>query len=182
MSTQEKDQKDILGEKKFSLQEVNRRNFIQTVCRWLGWGSLSAFLGGFGLTTVKFLFPNVLYEPPNAFKAGKPDDYPIGVSEQWKEKFRVWVVRTDKGFYAFESRCTHLGCTPNWFGVENRFKCPCHGSNFNLQGEVVAGPAPEPLKRVEITLADDGQLYINKAKKENRAGVREKAPFFLSYA
>lgn len=181
MAEQEKN-KELHQEKTFTQEELGRRQFIVNVCRWIGWGGMSAFLGGFGLTTVKFLFPNVLYEPPTSFKAGKPDEYSLGVSEKWKDKFRVWVVRTDKGFYVFEARCTHLGCTPNWFGVENRFKCPCHGSNYNPQGDVVAGPAPEPLRRVEITLAADGQILINKSKKENRPGFREKAPFFLPYS
>ncbi len=180
MTEQEKN-KEPHQEKIFTREELGRRQFIVNVCRWIGWGGMSAFLGGFGLTTVKFLFPNVLYEPPTSFKAGKPDEYSLGVSEKWKDKFRVWIVRIDKGFYAFEARCTHLGCTPNWFGVENRFKCPCHGSNYNPQGDVVAGPAPEPLRRVEITLAADGQILINKSKKENRPGFREKVPFFLPY-
>lgn len=181
MAEQEKKTQDILQEKNFTREEQGRRQFIQTVCRWVGWGSMSAFLGGFGLTTLKFMFPNVLYEPPSSFKAGKPQEVPLGVSDKWQEEHRVWIVRTDKGFYAFEARCTHLGCTPRWFAVENRFKCPCHGSNFNPQGDVVAGPAPEPLKRVEITIASDGQLFINKAKKENRPIFRDKAPFFLTY-
>jgi menaquinol-cytochrome c reductase iron-sulfur subunit len=38
--------------------------------------------------------------------------------------------------------CPHLGCRPIWSDDANRFQCPCHGSQFDLQGEHLAGPAP----------------------------------------
>jgi len=146
-----------------------------------GWAFVWIFLGGWALATLRFMFPNVLYEPPAAFKAGYPDEYEVGlISTKWKKSQRVWIVRTQSGFYAVWARCTHLGCTPNWFVSENRFKCPCHGSNFSRFGDVIAGPAPRPLYRVAVSLASDGQLFIDKAIKENRPGLRDKAPFFLN--
>jgi cytochrome b6-f complex iron-sulfur subunit len=77
------------------------------------------------------------------------------------------------------ARCTHLGCTPNWFPAELRFRCPCHGSNFNASGDVIAGPAPKPLWRVMVNVTPQGDLVIDKAVMENRPGIREKAPFFV---
>ncbi len=38
--------------------------------------------------------------------------------------------------------CPHLGCRPEWHDSVNRFQCPCHGSQFNLEGEHLVGPAP----------------------------------------
>jgi len=138
-------------------------------------------MGGWLLSNLRYLFPNVLYEPTLSFKAGKPEDYPLGISEKWKKTQRVWIVRKADGFYCFWARCTHLGCTPNWFDAENRFKCPCHGSNFNKDGDVIAGPAPKPLWRCAIKRADDGQLLIDKARLENRPGQREQGDFFLTF-
>ena len=69
--------------------------------------------------------------------------------------------------------------TENWFEAEGRFKCPCHGSNFNKNGDVIAGPAPKPLWRCAVQLADDGQLFIDKGRLENRPGTREQGEFFL---
>lgn len=159
-------------------QQVTRRDFLRLV----GWGSFVAVLSGAGLSTLRFLVPNVLYEPPSRFKIGLPDDYPVNtVSTKWLRQHRVWIVRTPDGLYAFWARCTHLGCTPNWFDQEQRFRCPCHGSNFNMQGDVLAGPAPKPLFRVAIGLADDGQIMIDKARLENRPGPRDQGEFFLSY-
>merc|ERR1719284_1125686 len=48
--------------------------------------------------------------------------------------------------FGINAVCTHLGCTVPWNAAENKFMCPCHGSQYNSQGKVVRGPAP-PLAR-----------------------------------
>jgi cytochrome b6-f complex iron-sulfur subunit len=130
---------------------------------WIAFGAATA--GAVSLL-LRFLFPNVLFEPKNCFKIGFPEDYETGaVDERWKEKFGIWVVRTPKEIYALSTICTHLGCTPNWLLTENKFKCPCHGSGFYRSGINFEGPAPRPLERFRIVLAEDGQILIDKAKK-----------------
>ena len=66
--------------------------------------------------------------------------------------------------YAIHSKCTHLGCTPNYFADEGVFKCPCHGSQFNSSGVNFAGPAPRPLDRCMIYIADDGTICVDKGR------------------
>jgi cytochrome b6-f complex iron-sulfur subunit len=141
---------------------------------WMGlaWGAFSAASAAALAATGRFMFPNVLNEPPQQFKAGFPNEYGMGVDERWKEKFGIWLVRTPddivahaSGFYAIISTCTHLGCTPNYLSAENKFKCPCHGSGFRLTGINFEGPAPRPLERARVVLADDGQLLIDKSRK-----------------
>jgi Rieske Fe-S protein len=44
-----------------------------------------------------------------------------------------------------EQTCTHLGCPVAWIGADNRFECPCHGSQFNRDLSVYHGPAENPL-------------------------------------
>jgi cytochrome b6-f complex iron-sulfur subunit len=111
------------------------------------------------------LFPNVLFEPPLTFKAGLPDELQPGrVDERFKSR-GVWLVRDEEGVYALSTVCTHLGCTPNWLENEQKFKCPCHGSGFYKSGINFEGPAPRPLERYAISLADDGQLFIDKGVK-----------------
>ena len=75
------------------------------------------------------------------------------------------MVRVAEGIYALSTTCTHLGCTPNWLATENKFKCPCHGSGFYKTGINFEGPAPRPLERYRISLAEDGQILIDKSKK-----------------
>ncbi|HZR25807.1 MAG TPA: ubiquinol-cytochrome c reductase iron-sulfur subunit [Vicinamibacterales bacterium] len=141
---------------------------------WMGlaWGTFSAASAAALAATGRFMFPNVLNEPPQQFKAGFPNEYGVGVDERWKEKFGIWIVRIadedvephGSGFYALITVCTHLGCTPNYLSAENKFKCPCHGSGYRLTGVNFEGPAPRPLERARIVLADDGQILVDKSK------------------
>lgn len=136
---------------------LTRRQF----CMGCAWGGVLTGLGGSAYATGRFLAPRVLYEPPATFRAGRPEDYAVGtVSEAYKERERVCLVRGPQGLYALVAICTHLGCTPNWIEGEQLFKCPCHGSVFTPEGDVVAGPAPEPLFRAPLALASDGQLVV----------------------
>lgn len=141
---------------------------------WLGlaWGSFTAATAGCLAATGRFMFPNVLNEPPQQFTVGFPADYGEGVDERWKDRFGVWIVRTPfdivhegPGFYALLVTCTHLGCTPNYLSAEAKFKCPCHGSGFRETGINFEGPAPRPLERARIVLAEDGQILVDKSRK-----------------
>lgn len=59
----------------------------------------------------------------------------------------------------FDAHCTHLGCTLN--KIENGvIVCPCHGSQFNLDGQAVKGPAFKPLERIPAKISSDG-THIN---------------------
>src|SRR5438045_7270210 len=140
---------------------------------WIGlsWGVFTAASAAALAATGRFMFPNVLNEPPQQFKAGFPNEYGMGADERWKEKFGVWLVRTPEdieqhasGFYALSVTCTHLGCTPNYLSAESKFKCPCHGSGFRITGVNFEGPAPRPLERTRIVLAEDGQILVDKSR------------------
>ena len=119
-----------------------------------------------GTLTLRFLFPNVLFEPKQSFLAGSPDDYEIGkVSERFKGQHAVWIVRDTEKLYVLSTVCTHLGCTPNWLENDNKFKCPCHGSGFYKTGINFEGPAPRPLERFKVGLNDDGEILVDKTIK-----------------
>ena len=141
---------------------------------WMGlaWGSFTAATAGCLAASGRFMFPNVLNEPPQQFTIGFPADYGEGVDERWKDRFGVWIIRTPfdivheaPGFYALLVTCTHLGCTPNYLSAEAKFKCPCHGSGFRETGINFEGPAPRPLERARIVLAEDGQILVDKSRK-----------------
>jgi len=139
--------------------------------QWMGlaWGAFSAASVAALAATGRFMFPNVLNEPPQQFKIGLPSEYGMGVDERFKDKYGIWIIRTPddmaqhvSGFYILISTCTHLGCTPNYLSAESKFKCPCHGSGFRLTGINFEGPAPRPLERARVVLADDGQILVDK--------------------
>lgn len=144
--------------------EVSRRGFLSMLS--FGWVAFTAASVGALGAMGRFLYPNVLYEPPQEFKAGFPEEFAIGqVDERYKASFGVWIVRESRGFYVLSTVCTHLGCTPNWLAADEKFKCPCHGSGFVITGINIEGPAPRPLERYKISLAEDGQLLIDKNTK-----------------
>lgn len=167
---------------------TDRRSFI-AVCfspLVIAFGSMAATSLLWLLDLARFMFPNVLVEPPTKFKIGPPSDYPLGgVSTKWLAARGVWIVHTDqyKGrnlIYALASVCTHLGCTPNWLEGEQKYKCPCHGSGFYINGINFEGPAPRPLERVGIKLASDGQLEVDKSVKfQEEMGQWEDANSFV---
>jgi len=134
------------------------------------WASLSGIAGIWTLGTARFMFPNVLVEPPSKFKVGPMSDYPLNsVSNKWKDQYGVWIVHTDQYegrnlVFALASVCTHLGCTPSWLDGEQKFKCPCHGSGFYMTGVNFEGPAPRPLERVGLRVAE-GMLEVDKSVK-----------------
>ncbi len=156
--------------------DVPRRSilgaFVAAVCSWVfvAWSSIIAASTVGLLGTARFMMPNVLVEPPTKFKIGPPNDYAPGtVSTKWQAQFNIWVVNAEvdgvQAIYALSTVCTHLGCTPNWLEGEQKFKCPCHGSGFYKSGVNFEGPAPRPLERVGIRLAEDGMLEVDKSVK-----------------
>ncbi len=153
--------KSATAEKKSFFERFESR---RETLRRLGWAGVAVFLVGNGLATLRFFFPRVLFEPPSRFKIGRPSEYSLGsVSTRYKAKYRIWVIRKDDGeFFCLQAKCTHRGCTPIWMSVQKKFKCPCHGSGFYSSGDNFEGPAPRPLDRFKITLADDGQLVVDK--------------------
>ena len=151
-------------------KSMGRRSFL----RIIGWGSFFITFGISIIGTVRFLFPRVLFEQPSTFKIGSPDEFKINtepdkngvfqVNEGWKKEQSVWIVVDKNRIYALNAKCTHLGCTPNWFADERTFKCPCHGSQFHGNGVNFAGPAPRPLDRFKISIGDDGKIIIDKSR------------------
>jgi len=143
----------------------SRRNLLSLA----GWG---AALGGLNigiLAWVRMMYPRVLFEPPTRYKIGYPREYTVNaVNDKWIKAYRFWVVRTGDRFLAVSAICRHLGCTARYLNTEDKFKCPCHGSGYrglglgvNQIGVNFEGPAPAPLWRHYIALADDGQIEID---------------------
>lgn len=134
----------------------SRRRFLELL------GKFSFFAGFAGIctSTLRFMLPNVLYEPPTSFIIGKVKDFPPS-SVTFLEDGRLFIFRQAEGMFAVSSVCTHLGCNVRWDEQREGFECPCHGSSFDRNGKNTTGPAPRPLKWYELTLVSDGNLQID---------------------
>jgi cytochrome b6-f complex iron-sulfur subunit len=148
--------------------QAERRGFLigSIFVSWIvvGWSTFTAALSAATLMCARFMYPNVLAEPPSTVKVGLPSNFENDeVSERWKAEWGFWIVRHDGQIYALQSVCTHLGCPPNWLAGEQKFKCPCHGSGFYITGINFEGPAPRPLERFKVMVADDGQIVVDKS-------------------
>lgn len=84
-------------------------------------------------------------------EASSSDDVPSGEARVVRAGLgKVGVHRDDDGMlHAVSLRCTHLGCLTHWNDAERSWDCPCHGSRFDPDGNVLAGPAVEPLPQRE---------------------------------
>ena len=76
------------------------------------------------------------------------------------EQSSAWIILDEhRRVTAFSPLCTHLGCAYRWQDEKKLFTCPCHGSAFNIQGDVVTGPAIRPLDRYSAKL-EGNRLWV----------------------
>lgn len=65
---------------------------------------------------------------------------------------KLAVYRDESGvLHAVSPHCTHMGCLVTWNTGERSWDCPCHGSRFGINGDVIQGPAVSALERKQIT-------------------------------
>lgn len=101
-----------------------------------------------------------------AGKAGGSDDalvtlsdIPVGqaVSATHGGEPVIVAQPTQGAAAAFSAKCTHLGCTVRPAGTE--LHCPCHGSRYSATtGKVLHGPAPRPLDKLDVHVANGAVL------------------------
>ncbi len=114
---------------------------------------------------------------PNQLKSDAPTSVEVvtSVRDGWLKSTTVksvWAVRKENGeVVIYSPLCTHLGCGYRWEAEQQAFFCPCHGSVFDIDGKVLAGPAPRPLDTLP-TKTESGRLWI--IYKEFRAGAPNK--------
>lgn len=162
---------------KLRKKEISRRGF-------LGWAS-GTIAGGvalvLGLSGIRYLLTPALSKaqasspasvgPVSQFEVNKPKavSYETTVKDGWyvqSERKMAWVVRYEDGsIVVFDPHCTHLGCIVNWSdqGLAGKlgwnFYSPCHGGVFDITGNVITGPPPRPLDRIECKV-ENGELIL----------------------
>jgi Rieske Fe-S protein len=134
-------------------------------------GGIGTAIGVFYVAVIlRYLYPNGANTPrltvkvndtgvtdPNSgsllpFKNGVagPFEYPMLADKSvvvgvFVEKISASGPLATDNLRIVEQTCTHLGCPVSWVASDNRFECPCHGSQFNRNLTVYHGPADQPL-------------------------------------
>lgn len=141
-----------------SKAKLSRRDLFN-----VAWGAAGALaLSELGIVGLQFLSPSSTEgEFGGVFNLGKYDQYPSG-SVTPVEAGRFYLVRLqDGGFLAIYRRCTHLGCAVPFDQASGQFVCPCHGSAFTMEGDVLNPPAPRPLDLFEMSINEAGEIVVD---------------------
>jgi len=135
------------------MSEINRRDFLKL--------SIAGLLGASALAgtaaIIKFLGYSTEPVQKTEFDVGNVSDFPPG-SKKVVADVPAMVVHDEDGFFAISLVCTHLGCTVEQ--SENGFTCPCHGSQYDIDGQVLRGPAQKPLKTLRVEVNSDNHLIL----------------------
>jgi cytochrome b6-f complex iron-sulfur subunit len=151
-------------ESKPSKSRPGRRGFILS----LGWALLGLAFAGMTWMSGRFLAGSQPRSDPEPANFGPPDGHPIG---SMTRVGRVVLLRDDSGFWAVTAVCPHLGCQPGFDENRRIFVCPCHGSRFDPEGRLLAGPATSGLSLAVLRLDAQGALVAH-PKEPARAGDR----------
>ncbi len=144
-----------MNNKEFTPQTsgLSRRRFL------IGLGSASLLLTAWemGRATLRFLKPPLTEPQPKPVAVGPPNEFGVNTLT-YIPAARAWLGHDEAGYYALSAICPHLGCTIQ--ETESAFMCPCHGSQFDRQGNVRHGPATRPMVYLAVTL-EEGLLTID---------------------
>ena len=140
--------------------DMSRRDFLKlSIKLLLGMGGLLG-LGGL----VRFLSYPSEPGPPSEYDLGDAALYPAG-SRTVRADIPAVIYNASGDITALSLTCTHLGCTVEVKG--DSLVCPCHGSRFTKDGEVVKGPAQKSLRHLPVEVREDQtvRLFTDKGGK-----------------
>lgn len=89
-----------------------------------------------------------------------PQDGGVRVSHRGRP---ILLVNVEGEVRAFLAICTHEGCVVGWSDALKLIQCPCHDGRYDREGQVVSGPPPSPLLRLEVAVRD-GTIYLVEKK------------------
>ena len=149
---------------------VRRRELLATVGFWSATLTAMTLLG---VPAARFATGNSLEQQPEHWvPVGAPDKlapndftrvvYELRVKDAWREVTKeglIYVRPIQRAgasgeFQALSAVCTHLGCNVRWRPEDSKFACPCHEGFYDANGDVISGPPPRPLRRLETRVRD----------------------------
>lgn len=149
MSEETTADKDTVSEEKVSMTRQEAINLA-----WLA--SLGFLVFEIGGVAVLFAYPRFKEgEFGGIFTFGAVADLPEQQAEPLNfPKLKMWLTHTAQGVVALYKVCPHLGCLYGWSDQDFKFICPCHGSQYEYDGDYIQGPAPRSLDRFAIQIVD----------------------------
>lgn len=114
--------------------------------------------GGAGLTAKDALGNDVTQA--GWLKTHQPGDHSLTQGLKGDPTYLVVTNENKIEDFGINAVCTHLGCVVPWNVPEQKFKCPCHGSQYNAQGRVVRGPAPLSLALAHATIDENDKVVF----------------------
>ncbi|NDJ75471.1 MAG: ubiquinol-cytochrome c reductase iron-sulfur subunit [Chloroflexi bacterium] len=139
--------------------ELSRRDFLRWSWRFAG--ALAVGQGTiFGLRYIGSRQGSGVYGQVIKYDVKLRDIEPGTIAQHIQGRF--YLIRFDNGdLLALHSKCTHLACLVSWDPDEGQFYCPCHGSEFTREGDVLNDPAPRPLDVFPIEIDDYDNVLID---------------------
>ncbi len=144
--------------------ERSKRSFLSFL---IGLFSIG-FIGGAGKVLFQYIWPPKKLTGLETDGGNKVLNIPLSeieVNSSKKIRFAggtYIVIRTERGVFALSAVCTHLGCLVNWEPDAQEIVCPCHVARFDLNGNVIGGPAPKPLQQIKATIVN-GKIEIKES-------------------
>ena len=138
-------------------ESISRRDYLGLA----GVGSATAAVVFCTVGMLRLPKPRVLPDVSGLLRLGGASKFPPATVTVLPEH-KVCVFGTDDGIAVMSLVCTHLGCIVQ--KTETGFDCPCHGSKFGPQGELLAGPAPRRLPWWAVSQSPDGTILVDLAK------------------
>ena len=150
MTTSESNPKSAIQNPK---SEASRRDFLALAGRGALWATA-------GVTVVALLRYLSFTEatPPQVFVLNEPNAYPLNSTTSVADG-RAFIGHDERGLYAINATCTHLGCLVKQSTAG--FNCPCHGSRYTASGAVTNGPATQPLNYSALAINADGKVVLD---------------------
>ncbi len=137
---------------------MTRRGFLQWLHRfvWGAWGFFGLILLG------RYLTPGERRRGLLQHVA-KADEIPVGESRlvYYEDQPVLLIHYKENQWVALSAICTHLRCGLSWNRESERITCPCHGATYDLNGNVLSGPAPRPLPRFHPYLRN-GFIFLER--------------------
>jgi Rieske Fe-S protein len=136
-------------------EETTRRLFLAAVV----FTTAGVAITGASYLLNRMIGPSVKPTPFEKFRLGDLSDFIPGSVTIVKDRGVAVVRGTGGGFRCLSITCTHSGCLLGFNASEDRFECPCHGSQFSRKGVVLHGPATKPLQPKPIEVRSDGSVW-----------------------